>query len=69
MTIRRVAGVVCIVAGWALAVQLADDTWVESNRASTVYCGCGTGGGWLYHEGTGFSQKSPPVKLTLPVRP
>jgi hypothetical protein len=51
----------------ALAVQLADGTWVESNRASTVYCGCGTSGGWLYHEGIGFSQKSPPVALTLPV--
>ncbi len=53
----------------ALAVQLADGTWVESNRASTVYCSCGTGGGWLHHEGTGFSQKSPPVKLTLPIAP
>jgi hypothetical protein len=51
----------------ALAVQLADGTWVESNRASTVYCGCGTGGGWLYHEGIGFSQKSPPIRLRLPV--
>ena len=51
----------------ALAVQLADGTWVESNRASTVYCSCGTGGGWLYHEGTDFFQKSPPVKLTLPM--
>jgi hypothetical protein len=53
----------------ALAVECADGTWVESDRASTVYCSCGIHGGWLHHEGTGFSQKSPPVKLTLPVKP
>jgi hypothetical protein len=50
-----------------LAVQLPDGTWVESDRDNTVYCSCGLGGGWLHHEGTGFSQDSPPVKLTLPL--
>ena len=51
----------------ALAVQLPDGTWVESNRVGAVYCGCGSGGGWPHHEGTGFSQKSPQIRLTLPV--
>jgi hypothetical protein len=53
----------------ALAVQLADGHWVESRRDGAVYCGCGLGGGWLYHEGKGFSEKSPPIKLVLPVVP
>jgi hypothetical protein len=53
----------------ALAVQRPDGTWVESNRLSTVYCSCGVGGGWPHHEGVGFSTKSPPIKLTLPVAP
>jgi len=48
----------------ALAVQLPDGTWVESQRDGGVYCG---GGGWLYHEGSGFAEKSPPIKLPLPV--
>ncbi len=53
----------------ALAVQRPDGSWVESNRSNTVYCSCGVGGGWLHHEGVGFSTKSPAIKLTLPVAP
>ena len=49
-----------------LAVQLADGTWVESNCDGTVYC---TGGaGWPHFEGTLFQDKSPEVKLSLPVQ-
>ena len=53
----------------ALAVQLPGGFWVDSRRDGSVYCGCGVGGGWLYHEGKGFSTKSPPIRLTLPVVP
>jgi hypothetical protein len=53
----------------ALAVELPDGRWVESHGDSAVYCGCGLGGGWLYHEGKGFSEKSPPIQLALPVVP
>jgi hypothetical protein len=53
----------------ALAVQRPDGTWVESDRPSIVYCSCGSGGGWPHHEGVGFSEQSPPIKLTLPVVP
>ena len=52
-----------------LAAERPDGTWAESNCVSTVYCSCGAGGGWVHHEGTGFSAKSPPIKLTLPVAP
>lgn len=51
----------------ALAVQLPDGSWVETNSDRAIYCSCGTGGGWLHHEGIGFTKKSPPIKLTLPV--
>jgi hypothetical protein len=50
----------------ALAVQLPDGTWAESNHDSNVYCGVGPG--WLYFEGAPFTNnKSPDIKLALPV--
>jgi len=52
----------------ALAVQLPDGSWVESYRAETVYCSCGSG--WPHYEGTVFpdSTKSPAIQVTLPVK-
>ncbi|MDD4873084.1 MAG: alpha-galactosidase, partial [Kiritimatiellae bacterium] len=47
----------------AMAVQLPDNTWVESDQNSAVYCSCGPGGGWLHHEGVPFTVKSPPLKV------
>ncbi len=49
----------------ALAAQLPDGSWVESNHDANVYCGVGPG--WMYFEGTPFAAKSPEIKLALPV--
>ncbi|MCD6352408.1 MAG: hypothetical protein J7M26_09840, partial [Armatimonadetes bacterium] len=47
----------------ALAVQLADGTWVESTWDEKVYCSVR---GWLYSEGKFFSgNKSPVIHLRL----
>jgi len=50
----------------ALAVQLADGTWAESDRDLGIYCGVGPG--WLYFEGISFrGNRSPEIQLELPV--
>jgi hypothetical protein len=50
----------------ALAVQLADGSWVESNQDTGIYC---SGPGWLYSEGTFLTKnRSPEIKLSLPVK-
>jgi len=55
------------VKGIALAVQLADGTWVETPRDTTIHCS--VTGGWLYFGGTPFkNKKSAPIPLALPVR-
>ena len=55
------------VRGIALAVQLADGTWVETARDTTIHCS--VTGGWLYFGGKPFkNKKSAPIPLALPVR-
>jgi len=48
----------------ALAVQLADGTWVESDHSRDILCSVGN---WLYTEGKIFQgEKSSPVRLSFP---
>ena len=54
------------VSGIGLAVQLADGSWVETNRVKTVHC-THAAGSWKYAEGTPFrNNTSAPVLLTFP---
>lgn len=48
----------------ALAVQLADGTWAETDHDSRIYC---SAPGWLHDEGTPFRNKASPV-ITLSFR-
>jgi len=54
------------VSGVGLAVQLADGSWVETNRSATVHC-THAPGSWKYAEGTSFTNdRSVPVRLGFP---
>lgn len=44
----------------ALAVQLADGRWAESEHSGDVWCNAP---GWLYEEGKTFSGTTPPIRL------
>lgn len=49
-----------------LAVQLADGTWVETNRETGIHCSTP---GWLYTEGKVFkADRSEAIPLSLPVK-
>lgn len=48
-----------------LALQLADGTWVHTNRDLTIHCS--VRGGWLYAEGQPFDgDRSAPIRLAIP---
>ncbi|NOZ24046.1 MAG: hypothetical protein GXP25_23455 [Planctomycetes bacterium] len=55
------------IADVGLAVQLADGTWVETNREKEVHCSVGKG--WIHSEGTLFEKsKSKAIRLRFSVR-
>jgi len=49
----------------ALAVQLADGRWAESEHADGVWCSTP---GWLYDEGKAFSGKTPGIEVSFKAR-
>ena len=54
------------ISGIGLGVQLADGSWVETDRVTAVHC-THVSGSWKYAEGTPFKNStSVPVLLTFP---
>jgi len=49
----------------ALAAQLADGRWAESEHSDGVWC---SAPGWLYDEGRAFSGRTPPIPLPFKTR-